>query len=69
MYQRKDPMTSKEIVSNIYTVLEMLRLDREDLHAFYADVLYTDDGNVNLPAWNELTLHSIENDVIFRTPY
>ena len=57
--------TQKEIVASIYTCLEMLVKDREDLHAWWCNLLYKADGEVNLPAWNELTLRSIENDVIF----
>ena len=59
--------TQKATVASIYTCLEMLVKDREDLHAWWVNLLYKVDGDVNLPAWNDMTLRSIENDVIFNT--
>lgn len=58
-------MTNKEIVSGIYTCLEMLRFEREDLVAWWCNLLYTDQGDINLPSWSESTLRILENDVIY----
>ena len=59
--------TQKATVASIYTTLEMLVKDREDLHAWWCNLLYMANGEPNYPAWNDLTLRSIENDVIFNT--
>ena len=58
-------ITKKEVVAGIYTCLEMLRFEREDLVAWWCNLLYTNDGNVHLPMWNESTLLTLENDVAY----
>lgn len=61
-------LTLAQVTSGIYTCLEMLRAgDREDLAAWWCNLLYTDNGDINLPAWDPLFLRSMENDVIFYT--
>jgi hypothetical protein len=58
-------MYNKETVASIYTCLEMLRIEREDLHAYWCNLLYTEDGDINAPAWTEHKLRVIENDVAY----
>ena len=61
----KNPVTNPKTVESIYQTLEMLRIDREDLHAWWVGLLYCADGTPNYLAWNEMNLAIIENDVIY----
>lgn len=56
---------NKETVASIYTCLEMLVIDREDLHAWWVNLLYKANGEPNYRAWCEHTLGVLENDVIY----
>lgn len=58
-------MTKAEVVTNIYTVLEMLRASGlNDLADYWCNLLYTEDGDCWLPSWTEAKLRVMENDVI-----
>ncbi len=56
---------NKETVASIYTCLEMLRVaNREDLAAWWCNLLYKDNGDIHYPMWSESYLSIIENDLI-----
>ena len=59
------PMTNPTIVASFYTCLEMLRLDSEELHAWWCNLLYCVDGEPNYRAWDEFNLSILENDLIY----
>ena len=63
--QRETPMTNPTIVASFYTCLEMLRLDSEELHAWWCNLLYCVDGEPNYRAWDEFNLSILENDLIY----
>jgi hypothetical protein len=52
-------------VQGIYTCLEMLRLDNEELHAWWCNLLYCANGEPNYPAWEDFNLRILENDLIY----
>ena len=58
-------MTNPTIVASFYTCLEMLRLDSEELHAWWCNLLYCVDGEPNYRAWDEFNLSILENDLIY----
>jgi hypothetical protein len=58
-------MITPSIVASIYTCLEMLRLEREDLHAWWCNLLYCVDGEPNYRAWDAHNLAVLENDLIY----
>jgi hypothetical protein len=58
-------MTNPSTVASIYTCLEMLRIDRPDLHEWWCNFLYKANGDVHYPAWNEHKLAVMENDLIY----
>jgi hypothetical protein len=60
--------TNPTIVASFYTCLEMLRLDSEELHAWWCNVLYCVDGEPNYRAWDEHHLAVLENDLIYNIP-
>ena len=58
-------MTNAQVTSGIYTVLEMLRVSgKDDLADYWCNLLYTENGDCWMPAWNEAKLRVMENDVI-----
>jgi hypothetical protein len=59
------PMFNPTTVEGIYTCLNMLVIEREDLHAWWCNLLYMDNGDINYPAWSEHTLGVLENDVAY----
>ena len=59
------PIPMSEVVACVYTCLEMLRTEREDLHAWWCNLLYTHNGDIHYPSWNAMTLLAMENDCIF----
>ena len=59
------PMFNPTTVAGIYTCLEMLVKEREDLHAWWCNLLYLESGEVNTLAWNDRTLGILENDVAY----
>ena len=62
----KNPLTLAQVTSGIYTCLEMLLVsNREDLHAWWCNLLYKTDGGIHYPMWSEYWLQIIENDVIY----
>ncbi len=61
-------MTNTEIVAGIYTCLEMLRMENENLHAWWCDGLYTANGDIVESAWSQTTLTIMENDCIYNIP-
>ena len=64
--KNETPMTPAQVVSGIYTCLEMLTASgREDLHAYWCNLLYTDNGDCWLPGWSEDKLRVMENDLIY----
>ena len=62
----KTPLTQAQVVSGIYTVLEMLRVSgKDDLVSYWCNLLYTENGDCWLPSWTEAKLAVMENDVIY----
>ena len=59
--------TNPTTVQGIYTCLSMLCIEREDLHAWWCNLLYMDNGDINYPAWSDTTLATLENDIIYNT--
>ena len=58
-------MTNAQVTSGIYTVLEMLRVSgKDDLADYWCNLLYTENGDCWMPAWNESKLRVMENDCI-----
>lgn len=58
-------MTQAEVVTNIYTVLEMLRASGlDEIVDYWCNLLYTENGDCWLPSWTEAKLRVMENDVI-----
>ena len=60
---KKETTYCPAAVSGIYEALELLLPVREDIHAWWVNLLYLGDGEVNYPAWSELTLATLWNDV------
>ena len=58
-------MSFKEIVASIYACLETLGEDNTALHAHWCNLLYTYSGDVNTAMWNEMTLNTMRNDVLY----
>ena len=59
------PMYNPTTVAGLYTCLEMLVKEREDLHAWWCNLLYLETGDINTLAWNDRTLGILENDVAY----
>lgn len=59
------PLSKAQVVTNIYSCLEMLRLERADLADWWCNLIYTYEGDIHYPSWNALTLLAMENDCIF----
>ena len=65
--EAKRPMTNinPTAVQGIYTCLEILRLESEELHAWWCNLLYCHDGEPNYRVWDEHHLAILENDLIY----
>ena len=64
--QNDTAMTLAEVTTNMYTCLEMLTASgREDLHAWWCNLLYKDNGDINNLMWTEYWLAIVENDLIY----
>jgi hypothetical protein len=61
-------MTNTEIVAGIYTCLEMLRMENENLHAWWCGMLYEANGDIAKNSWSEHHLTIMENDCIYNIP-
>ena len=62
------PMTNAQITAGIYTCLEMLRLENENLHAWWCGTLYKANGDIAPRAWSQHHLTILENDCIYNIP-
>jgi hypothetical protein len=58
-------MSQTKVVAKINTCLEMLRLESEELHAWWSNLLYCHDGEPNYCVWDEHHLAILENDLIY----
>jgi hypothetical protein len=61
-------MSQTEVVANIYTYLEILRMENENLHSWWSNLLYCHDGEPNYSVWDEHHLAILENDLIYNIP-